>query len=179
MRGPPRFRWAAVIPPAVGMLCSHRVSRQNGLERRSPGRGTGEDALVTVLVVDAANVVGSRPDGWWRDRAGATTRLLGRLARVPGAVVTGPDGEPVTFDEVVAVVEGRARDVPAPDGVRVVRAPGSGDDALVECAGVVDGPVLVVTADRGLRDRLPAGAAVAGPGWLLAELDTLDCAPPA
>ena len=135
---------------------------------------------MTVLVVDAANVVGSGPDGWWRDRAGAAARLLGRLARVPGAPVTGPDGAAVTFGEVIAVVEGRARDVPAPDGVRVVRAPGSGDDALVAVAvGLVGRAVLVVTADRGLRDRLPAGTAVAGPGWLLAELDTMDCAPPA
>jgi hypothetical protein len=135
---------------------------------------------VTVLVVDAANVVGSRPDGWWRDRAGAAARLLGRLARVPGARLTGPDGEPVTFGEVIAVVEGQARDVPAPDGVHVVRAPGSGDDALVAVTvDLVGRPVLVVTADRGLRDRLPAGTAVAGPGWLLAELDEIGCAPPA
>ena len=28
-----------------------------------------------VLVVDGANVVGSRPDGWWKDRAGAARRL--------------------------------------------------------------------------------------------------------
>ena len=32
-----------------------------------------------VLVVDAANVVGSRPDGWWKDRAGAARRLHERL----------------------------------------------------------------------------------------------------
>jgi hypothetical protein len=156
------------------------VSRQNGDAERSPGRGTREDALVTVLVVDAANVVGSRPDGWWRDRAGAAARLLGRLATMPGAPVTGPDGGSVSFPEVVAVVEGKARDVPAPDGVRVVRAPGSGDDALVDVAvELVGRPVLVVTADRGLRNRLPAGTAVAGPGWLLVELDRIDCAPPA
>jgi len=135
---------------------------------------------VTVLVVDAANVVGSRPDGWWRDRAGANARLLGRLARVPGASVTGPDGEQVSFPEVVVVVEGQARDVPAPDGVRVVRAPGSGDDALVELVlDLTERPLLVVTADRGLRDRLPADAAVAGPGWLLGELDRIDRAQPA
>ena len=135
---------------------------------------------MTFLVVDAANVVGSRPDGWWRDRAGATARLLGRLAKVPGAVVTGPDGEPASFSEVIAVVEGQARDVPAPDGVRVVRAPGSGDDALVELVlDLAGGPLLVVTADRGLRDRLPAHAAVAGPGWLLAELDRIDGTQPA
>jgi hypothetical protein len=132
---------------------------------------------VTALIVDVANVMGSRPDGWWRDRTGAATRLLGRLAALPGVALTGPDGGSVTCTEVVGVVEGQARDVPAPDGVRVVRAPGSGDDALVEC---VEGPVvrntpaLVVTADRGLRDRLPDGVAVAGPGWLLARLDEID-----
>ena len=76
---------------------------------------------MTVLLVDAANVVGSRPDGWWRDRAGATERLLGRLA---GADLRAPDGSRITG--VVAVVEGRARDVAAPEGVRVVRAGGVG-----------------------------------------------------
>lgn len=132
---------------------------------------------MTVLVVDAANVVGSRPDGWWRDRAGAAARLLARLAALNGTALTGPDGEAVTVDEVVAVLEGRAREVAAPDGVRVVRAPGSGDDALVAFVEeqAADGvPMLVVTADRGLRDRLPAGARVAGPGWLLAHLDAMD-----
>jgi hypothetical protein len=132
---------------------------------------------VTALIVDVANVMGSRPDGWWRDRTGAATRLLGRLAALPGVALTGPDGGSVTCTEVVGVVEGQARDVPAPDGVRVVRAPGSGDDALVDCVeGLVAGntPALVVTADRGLRDRLPDGVAVAGPGWLLARLDEID-----
>jgi hypothetical protein len=137
---------------------------------------------MTVLIVDAANVVGSRPDGWWRDRAGAAARLLGRLAAVPGTSLTGPDGEPMTCTDVVAVVEGRARDVPAPDGVRVVRAPGSGDDAVVEAAEELvarSAALLVVTADRGLRDRLPPGVPVAGPGWLLAQLDRTESAPPA
>ena len=125
---------------------------------------------MTVLLVDAANVVGARPDGWWRDRAGATARLLGRLAALPGREV---DGAAVA--EVVVVVEGAARDVPAPDGVRLVRAPGSGDDALAATAADLAAAgrrVLVVTADRGLRARLPGGTAVAGPGRLL---DALDC----
>jgi hypothetical protein len=137
---------------------------------------------VTALIVDVANVMGSRPDGWWRDRAGAAVRLLARLARLPGATLAGPDGGTLRCTEVVGVVEGQARDVPAPDGVRVVRAPGSGDDALVECAeelAAAGVPALVVTADRGLRERLPAGTAVAGPGWLLARLDEIDGAPPA
>jgi hypothetical protein len=137
---------------------------------------------VTVLLVDAANVVGSRPDGWWRDRAGAASRLLARLAALPERSLTGPDGGVVVCEGVVAVVEGRARDVPAPGGVRVERAAGSGDDALAAYASRLSQegiPLLVVTADRGLRARLPAVAAVAGPGWLLSRLDEIGCAPPA
>jgi hypothetical protein len=134
---------------------------------------------VTVLLVDVANTVGSRPDGWWRDRAGATARLLERLARLPGRALAGPGGAPVPVTGVVAVVEGQARDVEAPAGVRVVRAAGSGDDALAAVAAELadgDDDLLVVTADRGLRDRLPATARVTGPGWLLAAAD--EAAPP-
>ncbi len=123
---------------------------------------------MATLLVDAANTVGARPDGWWRDRAGATSRLLARLAALPG-----DDGAPVVVTAVVAVVEGAARDVPAPEGVAVDRAPGSGDDALVAEAGrllAAGADVLVVTADRGLRARLPAGVPVTGPGRLLAAL---------
>ncbi|MCD7442963.1 NTP pyrophosphohydrolase [Streptomyces lincolnensis] len=111
-----------------------------------------------LVIVDAANVVGSVPDGWWRDRRGAAERLRDRLAAdgVPGH--TGPV-------EIVLVVEGAARGVESVPGVRVEDAPGSGDDhmvALVARAG--ERPVLVVTADRELRHRVgELGAAVAGP----------------
>ncbi|SEO38253.1 hypothetical protein [Trujillonella endophytica] len=126
---------------------------------------------MTVLLVDVANVLGSRPDGWWRDRAGATARLLERLATLPGREMPGPGGSPLACTALVAVVEGAARDVAGPAGVRLVRAPGSGDDALVAAAVEAGGAgLLVVTADRGLRARLPAGTPVAGPGWLLAQL---------
>ena len=139
---------------------------------------------VTVLLVDAANVVGARPDGWWRDRAGATSRLLARLAagRLPegSGFEDGSGSEDgggfEDVDEVVVVVEGAARDVPAPDGVRLVRAPGIGDDALVAAAhdlAAAGRPVLAVTADRGLRARLPQGTQVTGPGRLLAVLDRM------
>ncbi|WP_235564638.1 hypothetical protein [Modestobacter sp. Leaf380] len=120
-----------------------------------------------MLLIDTANVLGSRPDGWWRDRAGATARLLDRVAGVDWPAVATPSGSPV--DAVVAVVEGRARDVPEPAGVRLVRAPGSGDDAIVATAAG-ESDVLLVTADRGLRARLP-GAETVGPGWLWAVLD--------
>lgn len=77
---------------------------------------------------------------------------------------------------LVAVVEGQARAAEAPAAVRVVRAAGSGDDELATLAAdLVHGDdLLVVTADRGLRARLPAAARVAGPGWLL---DAADRAP--
>jgi rRNA-processing protein FCF1 len=72
------------------------------------------------------------------------------------------------------VVEGRARAVldlvaPAP-GVRVVAARGEGDDEIAHLAGRLTGKRVVVTADRELRRRCEAaGAAVAGPGWLLRQ----------
>ena len=127
---------------------------------------------MTVLLVDVANTLGARPDGWWRDRAGATSRLLDRLALLPGRTPHGPDGAPLPVTALVAVVEGRARDVAAPSGLRLVRASGSGDDALAQVAAELSGDaLLVVTADRGLRARLPVGVRTAGPGWLLAVTD--------
>ncbi|MET9628661.1 NTP pyrophosphohydrolase [Lentzea sp. NPDC006480] len=105
-----------------------------------------------LLVVDAANVVGSVPDGWWRDRAGAAERLRDALQ--------GRD------EEVVLVVEGKARNVSSIDDVRVVAAPGDGDDTIVEVVRTEGAgrPVTVVTADRELRRRVTAlGAEVAGP----------------
>jgi hypothetical protein len=118
---------------------------------------------VTLLVVDGANVVGSRPDGWWRDRAGAAERL--RDALVPLAAGGLPDLPPPL--EVVLVVEGKARGVGTVDGVRVVAAPGSGDDTIVDLVAAATGRTVVVTADRGLRERVQAlGAEVRGPRTL-------------
>ena len=125
---------------------------------------------MTTVLLDVANVVGARPDGWWRDRAGAAVRLLTPLAALVGTTVTGPDGAPLQLTGLVAVVEGRARDVEVPPPVRVARAPGSGDDALARTAAdlaAAGEDLLVVTADRGLRARLPDGVAVTGPRWVL------------
>lgn len=131
----------------------------------------GPPATVTVIV-DMANVVGARPDGWWRDRAGATTRLLTRLAGLVGRQLDDLE-DAIVVGRVVAITEGagrRAVDVP---GVEVVRAAASGDDAVVAAAEASDpAVVIVVTADRGLLVRLPAGVRTAGPAWLLRHLDT-------
>ncbi|MCX3290533.1 NTP pyrophosphohydrolase [Streptomyces sp. NEAU-H22] len=111
-----------------------------------------------LVVVDAANVVGSVPDGWWRDRRGAAERLRDRLASEGVPAVSGPV-------EIVLVVEGAARGVDSVPGVRVSSAPGSGDDHIVEVvASAGDRSVLVITADRELRRRVgELGADVAGP----------------
>ena len=137
-----------------------------------------------VVVVDVANVMGARADGWWRDRAGAALRLcqeVTALARRPGGAPPGGEAPAAAW---VLVLEGRAREAAAPlqeepggdqaggtAPVRVVCAPGSGDDAIV---GVVaetvarDENCLVVTADRELRQRCEElNASVVGPGWLL------------
>ncbi|MDI1462162.1 hypothetical protein QEZ54_14425 [Catellatospora sp. KI3] len=119
-----------------------------------------------LLIVDAANVVGSVPDGWWRDRHGAATRLRDALA---GLAETGLPGVPELAGpiEVVLVVEGAARDVTQIAGVRVHAAPRSGDDAVVDLVRQ-ESPqrpaVVVATADRALRDRVTAaGGRVTGP----------------
>jgi hypothetical protein len=121
-----------------------------------------------VLLVDAANVIGSRPTGWWRDRAGAAKAFVNT---VRAAVQSGRINQPV-----FVVLEGESRQgVPSglADGVTVIHAEGSGDDALVEVvAGVSNEAVTLVTADRELRRRAEAlGAEVVGPSWLLHLLE--------
>jgi 8-oxo-dGTP diphosphatase len=123
------------------------------------------------LVIDAANVVGSRPDGWWRDRAGAAERLVDQ--------VTAASAAGRLSGSVTVVLEGAARagaaETAAPGrSVRVMHAPHDGDSAIVALvASLLDegAGVCVVTADRALREQVTAlGASAHGPSWLLAEL---------
>lgn len=126
-----------------------------------------------AVVVDAANVVGSVPDGWWRDRAGAASGLLSRIAAstgtgVPAQALELP--EQTWFPEWSVVLEGQARAAGDAPGIAVVRAEASGDDAIVaeaERLAAAGRRVTVVTSDRGLRERVADAAAhVRGPGWL-------------
>ncbi|MFF0911497.1 NUDIX domain-containing protein [Microbacterium enclense] len=131
-----------------------------------------------AVAVDVANVMGSVPDGWWKDRSGAAERLLTRLSAL---AVSGIDATALGlaatrwFPSVTAVLEGEAKAVDLrTDPVRVVRAPGSGDDAIVDAVrdlGPSWHPVVVVTSDRGLAARVEAlGATVHGTRWLLDQL---------
>jgi hypothetical protein len=119
-----------------------------------------------MLVVDAANVVGSRPNGWWRDRAQAASDLCRGLV---DAIDAGRLDPPV-----VVVLEGAARrgfDERDEGGLVVVHAAGSGDDRITELVDHAAGDghaVTVITADRELRDRTRRlGGEVVGPTWLL------------
>jgi len=120
----------------------------------------------TILVVDGANVVGSRPDGWWRDRAGAAARLHGRLAVAD-----------TSYDQIVLVLEGQAKaGVPrGRDGhLRTVHAAKDGDATIVVETGAArerGEDVVVITADRGLAQRVEAlGARIMSPSWLLDQI---------
>jgi predicted RNA-binding protein with PIN domain len=119
------------------------------------------------LVVDGMNVIGSRPDGWWRDRDGAVRKLLTRLQELAST----------TGDDTTLVLDGRPlTDVPEGDhgGVHVRYATRGGrnaaDDRIVELVGADADPasITVVTSDRELAQRLrDLGADVVGARTLL------------
>ncbi len=131
-----------------------------------------------VLVVDAANMVGSRPDGWWRDRQAAAVRLRDDLQALP-PVPAGALELPAAWwwPEVVMVIEGRARGIEATYGVRIVEAPGEGDDSIVATVATAledrpDDHVVAITSDRGLRARVAAaGGYYAGPSLVRRLID--------
>jgi hypothetical protein len=118
--------------------------------------------VTSVLVVDAANVVGARPDGWWKDRAGAAQRLHDGLlhAHVP-------------YDVIVLVLEGQAKAgvrAGSSAGLRVVHAHRDGDSEIVRQAQAAHGRgnrVTVVTADRALAANVARWADTRPPTWLL------------
>jgi uncharacterized protein YaiI (UPF0178 family) len=106
------------------------------------------------------NVIGSRPDGWWRDRRGAMRLLVDSLARV---------GD---YDPVVVVLDGRPFDLSG-DRVDVRfasrRGPNAADDDIAAIAEEGD---TVVTSDADLERRVRAkGADVVGAGAFRRRLD--------
>jgi hypothetical protein len=138
-------------------------------------------APVLHVVVDAANVIGSRPDGWWRDRPGAARRLAGQLVAAltaddDGILARGLDRAPDQPLQLHLVLEGAAKvpDLPTHAHLAVVLASADGDSAIAELTrslAEAGNEVVVVTADRGLRsDVQAAGVRVVGPGASLRAL---------
>src|SRR3954469_14929637 len=120
-------------------------------------------------LVDGMNVVGSRPDGWWRDRRAAMKRLSDLLAAFAAET-----GEPLTV-----VFDGQPFDLSAPP-VEVAFASGRGPNAADHdiAARVQSDPdpqsITVVTSDRELADRVrAAGAGVTGSAAFRRRLDEL------
>lgn len=120
-------------------------------------------------LVDGNNVMGSRPDRWWNDRPAAQARLTQQIA----------EWCRTHTDEVTVVFDGRPVDAVARlagGNLQVEFATSSGrnaaDHRIVELAHQQPAPALVVTADNGLRDRLPPTATVMGPRTFLELIDT-------
>ena len=123
------------------------------------------------LIVDGNNVMGSRPDGWWRDRAGAAARLaeaLGAWAEAAGreGVVVVFDGRrPAGFPDPPAAVEVRFAERPGRDAA---------DDAIAALVAAAGSPaeLEVVTSDAGLARRVREhGAAVRTAGAFRREVE--------
>ena len=126
-----------------------------------------------TVVVDAANVIGSVPNGWWKDRRGAAERLRDRLH---GLVATGEGvragfldlaeprvpGLTRVYPDWIIVVEGNARGIDSTEGVRVLSAEETGDDTIVSAVEALSAGgsiTTVVTSDAELRVRVGAAGA--------------------
>jgi predicted RNA-binding protein with PIN domain len=123
-------------------------------------------------IVDGNNVMGARPDGWWRDRAAAAARLAQQVDAFART-----DGEPV-----VLFFDGRTRDLGLPGDTPLETAfaprpgPDAADHAIAERVEIDGDPasICVVTSDRALAARVrAAGAETEGAGRFRARLDEL------
>ena len=118
-------------------------------------------------LIDAMNVIGSRPDGWWKDRDAAMARLVGELelwAEDHG-------------DDVTVVFERQPRPPIVSELIEVAHARRSGadagDDEIVRRLKAADDPedLTVVTSDKRLAGRAKAiGASVESAGAFLKRL---------
>jgi predicted RNA-binding protein with PIN domain len=117
-------------------------------------------------IVDGMNVIGSRPDGWWRDRRRAVAALVNQLERWASAegddvtvVLERPPSPPIT-SSVITVAH-------APEA-----AANSADDEIVRLihADADPGDIRVATSDRALRARVEAAGASVYPAERLRNL---------
>lgn len=110
-------------------------------------------------LIDGMNVIGTRPDGWWRDRHGAMVRLVDTLERWAAA----------TGDDITVVFEKRPSPPIYSTVIEVAHAPrprpNSADDEIVRLIGADSRPELirVVTSDLGLADQARVAGATVEP----------------
>jgi len=121
-------------------------------------------------LVDGMNVIGSRPDAWWRDRDAAMHRLVDLLERWAAA-----EGE-----DIVVVFERKPSPPIRSTVIEVAHAPkpkaDAADDEIIRRLRADAEPhaVRVVTSDRALVERAyAAGATVEGADSFRARLDAL------
>jgi predicted RNA-binding protein with PIN domain len=100
-------------------------------------------------IVDAMNVIGTRPDGWWKDRHGAMVRLVDQLERFVAS----------TGDDVTVVFE-RPPSPPIKSPVVEIASapkprPNAADDEILRLLKEDPDPeeIRVVTSDRALADQ--------------------------
>jgi predicted RNA-binding protein with PIN domain len=127
------------------------------------------------LIIDGNNVMGAKPDGWWRDRAGASRRLL---ARVQNYAATTDASVELVFDVTLPdLAEGEHGGVTVRYATRGGRD--AADDRIRELLGAEEPgarAVEVVTSDRALAESARnAGATVTGAGRFLERLDAAGC----
>jgi predicted RNA-binding protein with PIN domain len=113
-------------------------------------------------IIDGMNVIGTRPDAWWKDRHGAMVRLVDLLERWAAA----------SGDEVIVVFEQPPSPPISSTVIEVAYAPrprrDSADDEIVRrlAADPEPGAIRVVTSDNWLADRVHAAGATVEPAEL-------------
>jgi predicted RNA-binding protein with PIN domain len=121
------------------------------------GRAGWFTVWVVRWIVDGMNVIGSRPDGWWKDRNGAMVALVERLDRWASG----------QGNQVTVVFERPPSTAVTSSVVEIAHAPraaaNSADDEIVRLVAADAAPhdIQVVTSDKGLSDRVATlGASV-------------------
>jgi predicted RNA-binding protein with PIN domain len=125
-----------------------------------------------IVLVDGNNVIGSVPDGWWRDRPAAARRLLTRLQCLQAH----------TDDDLVLVLDVADMELPEGDHAGVAvryatrRGPNAADDRIRDLVDELGGYELeVVTSDRTLADDVRSTVRVRSAKSFLSRLKQAGC----